>query len=190
MCDPTGGLLIAATALTAGGLAYGGYQSYQEGRYRNEVAQQNAAMERAAAQEAEEIGQRDELRKWREIAAVKSSQVAAFAANGFDTSFGSASDVVADTLSLGREDAQTIRANAGKAARGHLITAQNYVEQGRAAARQGRAAATGALFQVGATILGGASQYSGMQQAKSQTVNGFGRSSWQGSNLPDSAFKW
>lgn len=121
---------------------------------------------------------------------MRSSQIAAFAANGFDTSFGSASDVVADTLSLGREDAQTIRANAGKAARGHLITSQNYIEQGRAAARQGRAAATRAIFEVGSTILGGASQYKGMQQAQSSTVNGFGRSSWGGSNLPDSAFKW
>lgn len=189
MCEPTT-LLIAATAVSAAGAAYTGYQSYQAGRYQNEVAKQNAAMERASAQEAEEIGQRDELRKWREIAAVRSSQIAAFAANGFDTSFGSASDVVADTLSLGREDAQTIRANAGKAARGHLITAQNYIEQGKAAARQGRAAATGAIFEVGSTILGAAGQFKGMQQASSQTIGGFGRSKLTGSNLPDSAFKW
>lgn len=172
VCEPTT-IIAVATAVTAAGTVYSGYQAYQQGRYENEVARNNAAMERYAAQEAEEIGQRDELRKWREIAQAKSAQIAAFAANGFDTSFGSATDVVSDTLALGREDARIIRDNAGKAARGHLITAQNYIEQGKAAARQGRGAFTRSLFQAGATILGGAGQYMGMQQAGSQTLTGF-----------------
>lgn len=189
MCEPTT-LLIAATAVSAAGAAYSGYQSYQNGRYQNEVAKNNAIMERDAAYDAEVRGQQNELRKWREVASLRSAQAAAFAANGFDTSFGSAADVQADTLQLGMEDANMIRDNAGREARGYLISAQNYTEQGKAAARAGRAGATKAVFDVAGTILGGASQLQGMKTAQSQTVGGFGRSSLQGSSLPDSAFKW
>lgn len=173
MCDPTGGFLIAATAITAAGAAYSGYQAYSQGRYQNEVARNNAVMDRDAAYDAEVRGQQDEVKRWREIAATRSAQIAAFAANGFDTSFGSAADVVGDTLALGREDARTIRENAGREARGHLISAQNYIEQGKAAARQGRAAATGSAFQVAGTILGGASQLQGMKLSGAQTLTPF-----------------
>lgn len=154
------------------------------------MARNNAVMERDAAYDAEVRGQREELQKWRQIAATRSAQVAAFAANGFDTGIGSAADVTGDTLQLGFEDAATIRDNAGREARGYLISAQNYEEQARASNRQARAAATGAIFNVGSTILGGASQFQGMKAAQSATVGGFGRSSWAGTNAPNSAFKW
>lgn len=189
MCEPTT-LLIAATALSAAGTAYSGYQSYQEGRYQNDVARNNAVMERDAAYDAEVRGQQTEALRWREIAATRSAQVAAFAANGFDTSFGSAADVATDTLQLGYEDTNTIRQNAGREARGHLISAQNYEQQGAAAARAGRSAVVGSAFKIGGTILGGAGQLQGMKTGLSQSVGGFGKSGWGGSNAPNSAFKW
>lgn len=189
MCEPTT-LAIAATALSVAGTAYSGYSAYQQGRYENQVARNNAAMERNAAYDAEVRGQQDELKRWRQVAATRSAQVAAFAANGFDTSFGSPVDVTGDTLQLGFEDTNAIRENASREARGYLISAQNYEQQGMAAARQGRQAVVGSIFEAGGTILGGASQVRGYQTANSRTVGGFGRSSMTGSSLPNSAFKW
>lgn len=193
MCEPTT-LLIAATAVTAAGTAYGGYQAYQNGRYQNEVAKNNATMERDAAYDAEVQGQRAEQVKWREIAATRSAQIAAFAANGFDTSFGSVEDVVGDTLKLGMEDAQTIRENAAREARGHLISSQNYLEQGKAAARQGRAAATSAAFSMAGTILGGAGQLQGLKAPPSGGTAAFGSSggavtggAWRSSGFGESS---
>ena len=125
-------------------------------------------MERDAAYDSEVRGQRSEAMKWREIAATRSAQIAAFAANGFDTSFGSAADVTGDTLALGFEDANVIRDNASREARGHIISAQNYREQGKAAIRAGNAAGVKAAFGTVSTILGGAAQLQGMKPATAQ----------------------
>ena len=188
MCDPVT-LVVASTVATAAGAAYSGYSAYQESRYQNDVAQNNATLERDAAYDSEVRGQRDEMMKWREIAATRSAQIAAFAANGFDTSFGSAVDVTGDTLALGFEDTNIIRENAAREARGHLISAQNYREQGAAAIRSGNAAAVKAGFNVAGTILGGAGQLQGMKAGVSQTTGGFGKSSWSGSSASNSTFR-
>jgi len=174
VCEPTL-LVIAATATAAAGTAYGGYTALQESKYTNAVAQNNAKLERDAAYDSEVRGQRSEMQKWREIAATRSAQIAAFAANGFDTSFGSAADVTGDTLALGFEDTNTIRENASREARGHIISAQNYREQGAAALRSGKQAAIKAGFQTVGTILGGAGQLQSMKPATAQasTVSGW-----------------
>ena len=188
MCIAAAPLLIAATAASAVGTAYSGYAAVRESRYQNEIAQNNAVMERDAAYDAEVRGQRSEAMKWREIAATRSAQIAAFAANGFDTSFGSAADVTGDTLALGFEDTNTIRQNAAREAQGHIISAQNYREQGKAAIRSGNAAGVKAAFGTVSTILGGAGQLASMKPAVSQTVSGFGRSGWGGTSAANSTF--
>lgn len=189
MCEPTT-LLIAATVAAAAGTAYSGYQAVQESRYQNDVAQSNARSERDAAYDSEVRGQRSEAMKWREIAATRSAQIAAFAANGFDTSFGSAADVTGDTLAIGFEDTNIIRENAAREARGHVISAQNYREQGKAAIRSGNAAGVKAAFGTVSTILGGAAQLQGMKPGASQTTSGYGQSSWGGTSAPGSTFVW
>lgn len=183
-------MIAAATVASAAGTAYSGYQAVREGRYQQQVANNNAKLERDAAYDAEARGQRSEALRWREIAATRSAQIAAFAANGFDTSFGSAEAVTGDTLLLGFEDANMIRENAAREARGNLISAQNYREQGAAARRAGNAAGVKAAFQTVGTILGGAGQLQGMKAGQSQTISGFGRSGWGGSNAANSAFSW
>ena len=190
MCIAAAPLLIAAAAVSAAGTAYSGYQAVRESRYQNDIAQQNAKLERDAAYDSEVRGQRSEMQKWREIAATRSAQIAAFAANGFDTSFGSAADVTGDTLALGFEDTNTIRENASREARGHIISAQNYREQGAAALRSGKQAAIKAGFQTVGTILGGAGQLQGMKAGSSQTISGFGKSGWGGTSAANSTFAW
>lgn len=181
---------MAATVAAAAGTAYTGYAAVRESRYQNEIAQNNSKMERDAAYDSEVRGQRSEAMKWREIAATRSAQIAAFAANGFDTSFGSAADVIGDTLLLGFEDTNTIRENASREARGHIISAQNYREQGKAAIRSGNAAGVKAAFGTVSTILGGAAQLQGMKPGASQTTSGYGQSSWGVTSAPGSTFAW
>ena len=191
MCaDPITVSVIAATALSAGASVYQGYSAKQQGKYEQNVANANAVMERDAAYDAQSRGKQEELNRWRQVAQARSAATAAFAANGFDTSFGTPVDVDADTLGVGYQDAQTIRENYERETRGYQISASNYEAQGRSARQRGNAAFASSLLQAGGTILGGASSISGMTAAKSATVNGFGRSSWAGTNAANSTFKW
>lgn len=177
MCEPTT-LAIAATAISAGSQLYQGYVANQQGRYEQQVASNNAKMERDAAADAAARGKREELRKWYEINQTRAMQIAAQAANGFDTSFGSAADIANDTLQLGMQDAQTIRENSNREVRGLLISANNYDAQGQAARARGRNALIGSGLAATGTILGGAGQVVGMRSAakgatKVQKLTGF-----------------
>lgn len=161
MCEPTT-LAIAATAVSAAGQLFGGYVANQQGRYEQQVARNNQALERAAAADASDRGKRAEMAKWNEIAQTRAFQAAAMAANGFDSGFGTAADVQMDTLQLGYEDVSTIAENTQREVKGHLINAANYDAQGRAARARGRNAMIGSVFSAGGTILGGAGKIAGM----------------------------
>lgn len=154
--------MMAATAVSAASQVFSGYVQNRQGRYEAQVARNNAAMEREAAADAQDRGRQAELKKWREIAAVRSEQVAAMAANGLDTSTGTAADIQDDTLSLGYQDVQTINENTQRETRGHIINASNYMGQASAARARGRNAMVGSLFAAGGTILSGAGQVAGM----------------------------
>ena len=108
-------------------------------------------------------GEVDQQRKWREISQLKASQIAAMAASGIDTSFGSAADVIGDTAVLGTEDVSIIAENAARETRGFQIQAQNYTNEGKAQKRAGTQALITAGFNVTSTILGGANQLQGMK---------------------------
>lgn len=162
MCDPVS-LTIAATAVTAVGTLYTGYRGYQEGKYNAAVARNNATLERQQAADAEARGRIEEARHWRQVAALKAEQIAAFAANGFDTSFGSAADIVIDTARIGSDDAAAIRENTAREARGYLISAQNYEQEARAQRRAGRDSLISAGIGASGTILSGASQVNSMK---------------------------
>lgn len=162
MCDP-GTLTIAATAVSAAGQLFGGYVANQQGKYEQQVARNNQALERAAAADASDRGKRAEMAKWNEIAQTRAFQAAAMAANGFDSGFGTAADVQGDTLQLGYEDVHTIADNTQREIKGHLINASNYDAQGRAARARGKNAMIGSVFQAGGTVLAGAGKIAGSQ---------------------------
>lgn len=190
MCADPVTLTAIAVAATAGSQIYQGYAAKQQGKYEQNVANANAKLERDAAYDAQNRGKLEEQARWRQISQARSAATAAFAANGLDTTFGTPVDVDADSLGAGYQDAQTIRQNYERETRGYLISSANYTAQGQAARERGNSAFAGSILQAGGTILSGASSISGMTAAKSATVGGFGRSSWGGSNLPNSAFKW
>lgn len=162
MCDPVT-LAVAATAVTAVGTLYGGYRANQEGQYNAAVARNNATLEQQQAADALSRGRDEEVKHWRQVAALKSQQIAAFAANGLDTSFGSAADIVADTAVIGAADAAAIRENTQREARGYLISAQNLQQEARQQRRAGRDALIGAGIDATGTVLSGASQVQKMR---------------------------
>jgi hypothetical protein len=180
--------MIAATAMQAAGSAIQGFGQVSQHVQASRVARNNAALSREAALDAEERGYREQIRQGREVAAVRSAQIAAFAANGLDTSAGSPRDIAADTSYFGLLDQGLIRENAGREVRGHLIQAANFTEQGRASRRAAGIAAVSTVFQVGSDILGGASQLKGMQlpgaKAAMPSPSSAGYSSWGASYMP------
>lgn len=166
MCDPVT-LTIAATAVSAAGTLYSGNAARNEALYSAGVARNNATQARNNAADAESRGRDEQVRRGQAVAQARSAQTAAAAANGLDTTFGSAADVVADTTKGGLIDQGIIRENAAREATGFEIQAQNYDEQGKAYKRQARDIAVSTVLKTAGTVLGGASQIKGMQPVSS-----------------------
>lgn len=172
MCDPATLTAVAMTASTLG-TAYTGIATAEQHDYQSKVAANNAELSREQARDSEERGLQEQIRQAREIAAVRSAQIAQFAASGIDTSSGSALELVGDTNYFGMLDQQMIRENAGREARGFNLQAQNFQQEAGAQRRARTGALVNTTFRVGADILGGASQLKSMQMPKSG-----GRSPW------------
>lgn len=168
MCDPLT-LTAAATAVSAIGSGVGALQSAAASRYQARVAAANAQMEDEAAQTTIANTKTQAQAQYRRIAAQEGQQQSAMAANGIDTNFGSAARVKADTAMLGGEDVQRIYDQGSQQVRNYDINAAN----DRAQVTADRQAASGALvkgvFDMGSTVLSGASQYSTMQSRYKQT---------------------
>jgi hypothetical protein len=157
---------VAATVISAVGAGYSGAAQVEQHKYQTGIARNNATAARNQAADAEERGKKDELRKWREVSAAKSAQLAGFAANGLDTTFGTPLDVVTDTAIFGGQDAWQIRENAAREATGFMISAQNYDQEALAQKRAGRNAMVSTGFDIAGTVIGGASQVMGMKAPK------------------------
>ena len=173
MCLPAAALAIAATAVSALGTGVGALNSAAQSRYQAKVADRNATLEDRAARDAIERGKVEAQNYQRQLSQQMGAQRAALAANGIDTTYGTAALVQRDLGEVGAQDVQTIRENAMREARGLEINAANY----RASAAASRAASSAALvegaFGVGSTILGGAQQYRKIQAAQKRG-NAFG----------------
>jgi len=166
MCEPAT-LTLIATGVAAAGTMVGGLMKASQQRYSAAVADQNARLASAQAADALQRGQLEEQKSYQRTSQLLGQQRAAMAANGIEVDFGSAADVQADTLNLGRQDASTIRKNTEREMKGYDIESLNYTSQAKA----DRAAATGSIvsaaFQTAGTILGGASQFGKMKAAAS-----------------------
>lgn len=99
--------------------------------YNAKLAEQNAAMQEAQAQDAVVRGQEEERRHRNNVANMVSDQRAAFAASGVAVDSGAPLDVIAQTAYMGEEDALTIRANAAREAWGNKVQASNYLSQAK-----------------------------------------------------------
>lgn len=128
-------------------------------KYRAKVEERNAAIDRAAAQDALKRGRIEEERVGRRTAQLIGQQRAAAAANGVEVDFGSMGDLQEDTRMLGFEDAQTVRENAARESRGYEINAWN--RQASASASRSQASATmwSTAFDAGGQLLSAGAAY-------------------------------
>lgn len=116
----------------------------------------NAQQTERQAESTLAAGQAQEQRSRLETAQLKSTQRAAFAANGIDVGEGSAAQVLTSTDVMGEIDANTLHANAVQAAFGYRTQAINERGDARAKRAAADAISPGAAFTN--TLIGGASQ--------------------------------
>lgn len=171
MCDPAS-IAVAATVASVASIGYSGAAQYEQHKYEAGIARNNAVLARNQAADAEERGSREELRRWQAIGQAKSAQLAGFAANGIDVTFGSPLDVLTDTAVVGAQDAWQIRDNAAREAGGYLISAQNYEQEAKAQRYAGRVGLMKTGLDMTSTVIAGASQVKGLQMRASPPGGG------------------
>lgn len=165
MCEPATLTLIAA-GMAAAGTGVAALQANAQANYKAKIAERNAALEREAGQQAQQ-NMRDEAQaKYREMAKIKGQQRVAAGANGVALDFGTAADVVGDTQAMGSEDVNRIYQKGNQARKGADIGASNYLAEANAAKSAGKAALVKGVFDMGSTVLGGASQYKNLNNMK------------------------
>lgn len=149
------GLQGAGAASSAVG-AYYGAQSQKIGMNASaDLADINARMSESAAQSTLLTGQREEQKSRIATANLKGTQRAALAANGVDLGVGSANNILTTTDVMGEVDANTIQANAVRAAWGYRTQAVNQTNQANMS--RASASAISPLLSGATSLLGSAS---------------------------------
>src|SRR5690606_2480343 len=138
MCEPTTIMAIGAIATTL----VTGYVTSEnqkaQGEYNAEVAEQNAGLARARADDANAMGTREqEQAAWR-IRMQSGQQRAAIAANNVDPTMGTPADILGETALFGEIDQQNIRLNAMRQAWGHQADATNLTNEAGMSRWQGK----------------------------------------------------
>jgi hypothetical protein len=133
MCAPA--LFLAGASLVGGAMQAQGQR--EAGRRDEMVANQNAQIADAQAEQARLIGGMEEQRVYQNIRRTLGSQRAGFGAANVDASSGSALDIQTETAQFGAADATIARANAMRQAWGFDVEAQQQREGGRYARRTG-----------------------------------------------------
>ena len=133
MCEPA--TILAGATLAAGALS--AYNQYETGKYSAAVAEQNADVAEAQAQDSINRGnaQAEEVRRRNRQAA--GTQAATMGATGADLSTGNALDIFGDTAQFGTLDALTTVNNAQREAYGYQVQSANYDAQAVSARKQG-----------------------------------------------------
>lgn len=139
-------IAIATMATTAVSTGVSAYSSYQSGKSQQKIADYNAKVQEIQAQDARARGGFEANQKRREVAATLGQQQAQLAANGVETSSGTALTLASDTAWAGEMDAKTIEVNALRAAYGYEQEAVGTRLQGKAAMRNARGEAYGSLL--------------------------------------------
>ncbi|BBS33365.1 hypothetical protein [Enterobacter cloacae] len=126
MCSPAIALAGASVALSG----VSAYNQYQTGKYSAAVAEQNANVAEAQAQDSINRGnaQADEVRRRNRQAA--GTQAATMGATGADLSTGGSLDIFGDTAQFGALDALTTVNNAQREAYGYKAQASSSRKQG------------------------------------------------------------
>mgnify|MGYP000869388428 FL=1 len=149
---------LAATGAAANGVgAYYGAKSQKSSlEFQAQMDDINARLAESSAQTIMFQGQREEQRSRLQTAQMKSAQRVALAANGVDLTEGSAAEILTSTDVLGEVDANTIHANAVRAAWGQRTQATNL--QIDAMGKRSAARAINPNTAAASTLLSGATQ--------------------------------
>jgi hypothetical protein len=169
MCLPLAALPIIAGGIQAVGSVVGGMQANAQAGYQAKVAKADAKYSAESAHEAELQGQDQSRQLYRHLGQVKGQQQASMAANGIDTSFGSAALLAEDTAQAGKEDAENLYHNTFMRARGYDIEGANYRSEAQAAKSRGKSALVGSLFDAAGSMMSGFQQSSAMKAKLGKT---------------------
>lgn len=150
------GLQIAGTANNAVSAYYGAKGQKQALNFQAQMDDINARLAESSAQTILFQGQREEQHSRLQTAQLKGSQRVALAANGVDLAEGSAAELLTTTDVMGEVDANTIRANAVRAAWGQRSQGTNM--QIEAMGKRSAARAISPNSAATSTLLSGATQ--------------------------------
>lgn len=123
--------------------------------YKAAVARNNQIIGDMRASMETEKGERDAELMMMKTGQMKSSQRAAFGANGIDVSSGSAARVQGDTEAMGRFNTMTIRSNAARTAFGYKVQGLSYGAEAAMDDASGANALMAAENNKMATLIGG-----------------------------------
>ncbi|HGW6903703.1 TPA: hypothetical protein ACNDWQ_001117 [Escherichia coli] len=141
MCDPiiAGGAMLAMSGIQA-------YTQYQQGKYASKVAEANADIATAQANDAINRGNAEAEQRRRETRQRLGTQAATMGATGAELSSGTALDVFADNAQFGTLDALTTVNNAQREAYGYQVQGMNAQAQGAAAQAAAKSSMTSTLL--------------------------------------------
>jgi hypothetical protein len=152
MCEPvTTGLLIASAVASVAAAGTAAYGQVQQGKYQQEIADQNAKYQEDSAALALQRGSYEagvsRMQTSQQIAEAR----AAGGGSGIEMTNGSALDAISDARMLNELDVQTIKNNAAREAWGYKVGAT-------ATRAQGELDRMSSRYGAASTLLGGAAQ--------------------------------
>lgn len=141
----------AFVGVSIASLLVSGYSAYQAGENAEDVADYNAEMQRRTADDALQRGALEAADKRQQTRQLIARQHAVQAASGFDTSQGTALDIMTETAGMGELDALKILNNAQRQASGLKASADLEIYKGNAASNAGKMNAAGSALSGAAT---------------------------------------
>ncbi|ECG8608154.1 hypothetical protein FE298_10550 [Salmonella enterica subsp. salamae serovar 47:z:e,n,x,z15] len=142
MCSPA----IAMVAVTVASTAASMYSQNQQAKYQSAVADQNADVAEAQAQDAINRGNIEADQRRREMRQRAGTAAATMGATGAELSSGTALDIFGDNAQFGTLDSLTTVNNAQREAYGYQVQSANYQAQSNAAQSAGSSAMTQTLL--------------------------------------------
>lgn len=142
MCSPA----IAMVAVTVASTAASMYSQNQQAKYTSAVAEKNADVAEAQAQDSINRGNAEADQRRREMRQRQGTQAATMAATGAELDSGSSLDIFGDTAQFGALDALTTVNNAQREAYGFRVQGANYQSQADSARSAGSAGLTQTLL--------------------------------------------
>ncbi|HDG9775832.1 TPA: hypothetical protein PGG59_004223 [Raoultella planticola] len=164
MCEPA--TIAAGATLVLGAMS--AYNQNQQSKYQSAVANQNADIAEAQAQDSINRGnmQAEEVRSRNRQTA--GTQAATMGATGAELGSGSSLDIFGDTAQFGTLDALTTVNNAQREAYGYQVQSTNYTAQAAGARSAGKANATMTLLSAPLNAYGAYKTFGGTWNPFSQ----------------------